>query len=95
MDVEKDLLALEEGLWRANREGDGAFYDRVLRDDALVVSRYGVAGKADIVRIISENQNPFTRTDLSGQRVIPLTDASALITYRVDYTALVGGGTST
>jgi hypothetical protein len=41
--------------------------------------------------MISENRNPFTRTDQSGQRVIVIADASALITYRVDYTALVGG----
>lgn len=55
-------------MWRANREGDGAFYERTVRDDALLVSCYGVATKAEIVPGITKNENPYIRTDLSDQR---------------------------
>ncbi len=92
MDVEKELLALEEEMWRANREGDGAFYDRVLRDDALLVSRFGFAGKQEVVPGIQANRNPFIRSELSDQRVVVLTDTSAFISYRASYTALMEDG---
>jgi hypothetical protein len=90
-DTEQTLLALEEEMWRANREGDSAFYDRMLRSDATLVSKYGVATKQEIVPLIQANRNPFIRTALSDQRVIEINAGSALITYRADYTALVEG----
>lgn len=88
-DLEKTLIELEEQMWRANREGDGAFYQRHLTDDALLISRYGVAGKAQVVPTIQANRNPFIRTALSDHRVMRLSDTSALVTYKVAYTALV------
>jgi len=84
---EKALLELEHEMWRADREGDGAFYDRMLRDDALLISRYGIADKARIVSMISENRNPFTRTDLSEMRVGFVSEDTAYVTYHCDYTA--------
>lgn len=91
-DTEKTLMALEEELWRANREGDADFYRHLLTDDALLVSRYsGVASKAVVVPMIEANQNPFLRTTLSEQRVRILSPTAALISYRADYTALING----
>jgi ketosteroid isomerase-like protein len=90
-DVEKTLLALEEEFWRANREGDADFYDRTLRDDALLVSRFGLAGKAQVVAGIGANRNPFVRTALSDQRVTVLSDTVAMVNYRAGYTALING----
>jgi hypothetical protein len=86
MSTEQTLLDLEDEMWRANREGDGSFYDRVLRDDALVVSKYGVAGKAAIVPGVSKNENPYVKTVLSDRKVLPITPDSALVTYRVAVT---------
>ena len=91
MSDEKILLDLEDRMWRANREGDGGFYAEVLRDDAMVVSRYGTATKDQIVPGISANRNPYLRTDLSDQQVIMVTADSALVTYRADVTALIEG----
>ena len=91
MTVEQTLLELEEELWRANREGDGAFYNKILRDDVLLVSRFGVAPKQVIVNGIQANHNPFLRTELSDQRVRVLTDTTAMITYTANYTALING----
>jgi len=91
MDIEQTLLDLEAEMWRANREGDGAFYERTVRDDALVVSRYGVATKAEIVPGITKNENPYIRTDLSDQKVLRITADSALVTYKAAVTALVNG----
>ena len=91
MTITDTLLDLEEQMWRANREGDGAFYARMLRDDALAVSPYGVMGKAQAVPLITANQNPYVKTDLSEQKVIELDENNALITYKVAVTALVDG----
>ncbi|MFD7652770.1 nuclear transport factor 2 family protein [Actinosynnema sp. NPDC059797] len=84
-----ELIRLEEELWRANREGDGAFYERSLRDDAVAVSQYGVMTKADAVSTIGANRNPYLKTELSGVRVLEVGADSAAVTYRVDVVALV------
>jgi ketosteroid isomerase-like protein len=91
MTVETELSTLEENMWTANRAGDGHFYDTRLRADAMVVSRYGVLGKAEIVPGIQRNHNPYLRNKLSDQRVVRISADSALITYRADVTALVDG----
>jgi ketosteroid isomerase-like protein len=91
MGTTETLIEFEERMWRANREGDGTFYADHLRDDALVVSRYGVMGKAEIVPGIQANQNPYLRTELSDHRVIQIDDSSALVTYHVAITALIDG----
>ncbi|MGW1341567.1 nuclear transport factor 2 family protein [Kribbella sp. NPDC002412] len=89
--VTETLLALEDELWRANRQGDSDFYAHYLRDDAIAVSKYGVMGKAEAVPVIRENQNPFIKTDRTDERVIVIDDHSAIVTYRVDVVALIDG----
>jgi uncharacterized protein (TIGR02246 family) len=91
MTLEQTILDLEEDMWRANREGDGGFYARCLTDDALLISRFGVAGKDEIVAGITANRNPFVRSEIHEPRVLALGEAAALITYRATYTALIGG----
>jgi hypothetical protein len=89
MTVETELKRLEQEMWRANREGDGSFYERVVRDDALVVSRRGVAGKADIVPAVTKNENPFLKTTLADLKVLQISDDSALVTYKATVIALI------
>lgn len=86
-EVEKELEELEEELWRANREGDGDFYARMLREDAVSVSQFGTAGKEQVVALIQHNRDPFIRSALSEPQVRVLSPDSALITYRVGFTA--------
>src|SRR5215510_14345068 len=91
MSVTETLLALEDELWRANREGDGDFYEQYLRDDAIAVSKYGVLDKATAVPGIRANRNPYLKTDRTDERVIVVDVNTAIVTYRVDVTALVQG----
>ena len=86
-----ELIELEQLLWKANREGDGEFYARYLREDAFAVSKYGTLTKAEAVPLISANENPFVRTDLSDVKVIQLDDDNAIVTYRVKVVALMNG----
>ena len=39
-ELTEDLLAAERAAWDANLAGDGSYYDRLMCDDALVVSEY-------------------------------------------------------
>lgn len=91
MTVTETLLELEDRMWRANREGDGAVYQEMLREDALAVSRYGVMGKDQLVPMVHANRNPYLKTELSDRKVIELDENCALVTYRADVTALVDG----
>ncbi|GAB3433119.1 nuclear transport factor 2 family protein [Flindersiella endophytica] len=91
MKLAETLIELENDMWRANREGDGAFYATALRDDALVVSKYGVMGKDQIVPVIQANRNPYVKTDLSEHRVIELDANNAVLTYHAHVVAEVQG----
>lgn len=64
MDVASEVLEMEDELWRADREGDGSYYERVLAVDAIAVSPYGVATKTEVVPLINSNQNPYVATEL-------------------------------
>lgn len=89
MTIQTELKKLEKEMWRANREGDGSFYERVVRDDALTVSKHGVASKADIVPNVTKNENPFLKTTLTGMQVLQVNADSALVTYKATVTALI------
>lgn len=82
---------LEELMWKANRDGDAAFYEDRLRDDALVVSKYGVMDKATVVPGIEANKNPYLETDRSAERAITIDDDTVVVSYRVDVVAVVQG----
>ncbi len=82
-DVEKELLDLEERQWKANREADAEFYRRYCADDFIIVSRFGLLTKAQVLAQFEKgNINPFLRTDMEGPRVLPIGQDSALLTYK-------------
>jgi ketosteroid isomerase-like protein len=91
MDLLGELLGLEEKMWAANRAGDAGYYAKALRDDSIVVSRYGVMDRAAIIQGIGENRVPYIGSTITEPRAIGLTPDSALITYRVHVEALRDG----
>jgi uncharacterized protein (TIGR02246 family) len=91
MDLLGELVELEEKVWAANRAGDADFYARVLRDDAFVVSRYGVQDRATILAGVRANTVPYVSSTITEPRVLELTPDSALINYRVHVEALRNG----
>ena len=91
MDLLGELLGLEEKMWAANRAGDAGYYATMLRDNAVVVSRYGVMDRAAILVGIGENRIPYVSSTITEPRAIELTPDSALITYHVHVEALRDG----
>ncbi|MFI6500908.1 nuclear transport factor 2 family protein [Nonomuraea typhae] len=87
-----EIIELTERAWEANRNGDAAFYDDYLDEEVLSVSQWGVVSdRAAILKGFAENQNPYTRTDQSGHRIVRLTDDSLVHTSLVEIDVLVGG----
>ena len=82
MELTEELLGIERGLWDANVAGDGDFYDRLLRDDAIAVSPWGTLDKAAAVAGVTANQNPYTKYELDQVRSLRLGADNALLTYR-------------
>ncbi|WP_061295183.1 nuclear transport factor 2 family protein [Herbidospora cretacea] len=79
------FIELSERAWKANRDGDAAFYDSYLTDDPVAISPWGVeTDRAAILRTFAENENPYTRTDQSEHRVVTLTDSSVVHSSRVE-----------
>ena len=97
--VKEELLDLEERQWKANREADADFYRQYCADDFVIVSRFGVLTKADVLAQFEKgNVNPFLRTDMEDPRVLAIGDDSALLTYKETIEASIdaeGGKTRT
>lgn len=90
-ETEAELIAHEEALWAANRAGDGEHYARVLRDDAMGVSKWGLLDKATAVAGISANHNPYLKTELSQIKVLLVNADAAIVTYKADVLVSVNG----
>jgi uncharacterized protein (TIGR02246 family) len=91
MDLLGELVELEEKMWAANRAGDADYYAHLLRDDAFVVSRWGVQDRPAILEGIRANTVPYVSSTITEPRVLRLTPDSALINYRVHVEALRAG----
>jgi len=86
-----ELVEFEEKVWAANRAGDADFYAKLLRDDALAVSRYGVQDRSSVLSVIGENRIPYVSSTITEPRVVQPTEDSALITYRAHVEAVQEG----
>jgi hypothetical protein len=91
-DLTKELLDLERQLWDANLAGDGSFYADRLRDDALVVSPWGIQDRDATVAGITANRNPYTAYHLTGPVSVPLGPDAAILTYRAEVQGTNDGG---
>ena len=98
-DVKNELLDLEERQWKANREADAEFYRQYCADDFVIVSRFGLLTKAQVLAQFEKgNVNPFLRTEMEDPRVVAIGDDSALLTYKETIEASIdaeGGKTRT
>ena len=98
-DVKEELLDLEERQWKANREADAEFYREYCADDFVIVSRFGVLTKPQVLAQFEKgNVNPFLRTDMEDPRLLAIGDDSALLTYKETIEASIdaeGGKTRT
>jgi ketosteroid isomerase-like protein len=82
-DIEKELIALEEQQWKANREADSEFYKQYCADDFLIVGNFGVLTKEQVLAQFERgNVNPFLRTEMEDPRVLVIGADSALLTYK-------------
>ncbi|SRR6266498_608726 len=82
-DIEKELLALEEQQWKANRDADAGFYERYCTDDFIIVGAFGVLTKDQVLAQFRRgNINPFLRTEMEDPRVLVIGEDSALLTYK-------------
>ncbi|MDP9870187.1 MULTISPECIES: nuclear transport factor 2 family protein [Streptosporangium] len=89
--IERELLALEEQGWAAISVGDGDFYRRLVTDRTLCVEPDGLQTGAELADDIDASKSPFDDYALHDVKVVPLTDDSAVITYRAAVSLKEGG----
>jgi hypothetical protein len=78
-----------------SRNADAGFYRGYLTDNALIVSRFGVLDREQILRqFAGGNVNPFLSTVIEDPRVVVLDDDSALLTYKATIEALITRATT-
>ncbi len=83
-DLTKELLDQERALWDANLAGDGAYFAKALRDDALAVSPWGVLDRDAAVAGVNANRIPYTAYRLADLVALPLGPDAGLLTYRAE-----------
>lgn len=80
----KALLALKDRALTATREGDGAFYQDYLSEDAVAVVPFGVFDKQTIVAQMAAG-GAFRSVGIDDTQVMMLSADSGLITYRARF----------
>jgi hypothetical protein len=90
--LESELFELEQQGWRAISAADGDFYRKLVTPRTLVVEHDGVSTGDDLVAEIDGNTSPFEGFTLDQQRIVPLDDDTAVITYRAN-AQVTGRGT--
>jgi hypothetical protein len=96
MSAEDDLLGLERAAWDAlSSDGDAAarFYDAVLAREVLMLLPGGMVLDDRTEVIDSMRGSPWTSYELSDERVLVLSEGSAVVAYRA--TAQRDGGAYT
>ncbi|HEV7757840.1 MAG TPA: nuclear transport factor 2 family protein [Acidimicrobiales bacterium] len=93
-----ELIELEHQAWKALTTGGAtatAFYERVLADDVLMLLPRGLVLDDRATVIDSMGGEPWTSFSLADERVIELSDDTAVVAYRasahrgaVEYRAL-------
>ena len=85
MSAHTDLVELERSAWQAlasSGEDAAAFYERVLADRVLMLLPGGLVIDDRAQVIDSMRGAPWDEFDLSGERVVPLGDDSAVVAYQ-------------
>ncbi|MDD3858016.1 MAG: nuclear transport factor 2 family protein [Methanoculleus sp.] len=77
------LLEIEKRAWKANDARDVAFYREYLAPEALVVSPWGVLDRERLLRDIVENPHELPEYTVRDEKVVPLGEESAVLTYTV------------
>lgn len=77
------LLEIEKRAWKAADTRDVTFYREYLAPEALVVTPFAVLDRDGIIRDITENPNELPAYTITGPRVVPLGQESAVLTYTV------------
>ncbi|GAB2862231.1 hypothetical protein GCM10022221_72590 [Actinocorallia aurea] len=90
--MESFLRELEQLFWDARRDGDGEFYARMLRADAVFAGVDGLAGKDAVVARVAAGPEPFQDAGLTEVEFGWLGADAAYLAYRGGYTALPPGG---
>lgn len=85
-DVESILLKLKDEALHATQEGDGAFYQNYLSDNAIAIVPFGVFNKQAIVQQMSSVKSAFKSTAIEDTKAIVLTPESGIVTYKATYT---------
>lgn len=82
-DLTAALLAMEHGFWGAATDPD--FYRDNMADEAVMVFPYGVGpmDKAMVIYAIGVSDEEWVSYDISGVRVVPISDDAGVITYKV------------
>jgi hypothetical protein len=88
----KELYSLEEEGWHAISAANGDFYRRLVTPDTLIVEHDGVSTGDDLVAEIDGNNSPFEGFTLDQHKIVPLSDDSAVVTYRAN-AEVAGRGT--
>ena len=87
----KALEAKEKSAWDAFGKGDGKFFDKFLTKDAMLVSDWGMATKAQSVKDINTKPCEIRSYKFNNFKVISVNATTAVVVYEAEQDATCGG----
>lgn len=89
--LETTLMAREKAAWDAFGKGDGKFFDSFLTADAMLVSEFGIAPKAQTVKDINTKPCEIKSYKFNNFKVIVVNATTAVAVYEAEQDATCGG----
>jgi len=89
--LERTIVDLERGSWKAWKAQDSAFFDTFLAVDHVELMRGGPAGKRDVIGFIGSGACKVESYAISDFRFTRLSESSAMLVYHVQQSTHCGG----
>jgi len=89
--LEKTLMAKEKAAWDAFGKGDGKFFETFLTKDAMLVSEWGMNGKAQTVKDINTKPCEIKSYKFNNFKVIVVNATTAVAVYEAEQDTTCGG----
>jgi hypothetical protein len=86
-----DFEAMEKGAWTAFSKGEGAYFDKLLSNDALVFMGSATSTKAELVKMVAMKPCEVKSFAFTGFKTTMIKPDVALVTYFATQDTTCGG----
>ncbi|MFX0071263.1 MAG: nuclear transport factor 2 family protein [Candidatus Hermodarchaeota archaeon] len=86
--LKEELLALDKQAWEANKKRDVEFYDKLLDENSIAVTPFGILDKKKVLKDIASNPRELLDYQIENPHLLIINERSAILTYKANIQTL-------